>query len=64
MQHVQIDRIVVTVQLTGFFENSTDVFFKRHQDISPLVVRPHVRELGDEYLLGSCEVDPRVELYF
>ena len=32
-----------------------------HQDVSPLVVRLHVRELGKEYLFGSGGV---VELDF
>ena len=59
-----MDRVVVTVQLTGFGESSADVFFKCRQNVSPIVVSPHVRELGEESLLVSRGADRQSELDF
>ena len=45
------DSNTVAVQLTGFAKSKIEVFNEGKQDISPIVVGPHIWKLGQESFL-------------
>jgi len=57
----KVDCITVAVQLTGFGRSRMKIFTECQQDISPLIMDPHVWELCQESFFQSCHVNYAIE---